>query len=278
MVSDTFGAVRRALKSPFDEVDGLLAAFRGVEGFAPYTFVAWAEPPGSDRRAGELVRAFRYEAWACISHVVVHGPPRAAWHRGVAKGLMQAGYERRLRFNDQTDFRRSLTTARSRVAELAFLRALGENGNPERWPTRKPVPYRERRTAPRHWASVMATVRSSGIHWTDACIGFKRCAPVVIGRGPTGFELCVSVLTMHAEPLLRVSVGLFHPTNRRAQVPAPLLRLLRRELREAGYEFMAVKSTGRATGHLHAHRDTSSAGAAVTECLRIFDRLTRLRW
>ena len=73
MISGTFGAARRAIKSPFDELDDLLTAFRGV---------------------------------------------------------VQAGYGRRLRFDDETDFRRSLTTARSRVAELAFLRALGENGSP----------------------------------------------------------------------------------------------------------------------------------------------------
>ena len=170
----------RRRREPFDLVDDVVDAFRSVEGFEPYTFAVWCGPPEVWELVTGTVCSFRFEAWACIAHVEVHGPPRSAWHRRVAAGLRRAGYETWHRFDDETAFRRMLPTARSRNAELRFLEDLVAQGDETQWPKRRIIPYRERKTPPKEWLAPIAAIRNSAVAWTDACIGFTRRQDVVM--------------------------------------------------------------------------------------------------
>jgi hypothetical protein len=274
--------MKRTQKDPFTRIDALMAAFRDVEGFSPNTFVAWAEPEAIARDGdaahpgGAIVRSFRYEAWGCMAHVTMHGSPRSRWHRRVAKLLMAAGYERWLSFDDETDFRRALTNARARSAELAFLRALGESGDPARWPLRALVPRRDVRVAPNSWTRTIEAVRSSGIAWTDASIGFTRSSPLSTKSGPSELQLRVSALVLpRPSRTIQVSVGLFDPKRNSAEVPAPLMLSLHRALRRGGYRFSRMMGPGgvRVAGRLAAERTMSNATAVARECEQIFERL-----
>jgi hypothetical protein len=265
-------------RDPFDLVDDTVAAFRNVSGFQPYTFVVWVAPPDADERREKLICSFRYEGWACITHVEVHGPPRSAWHRRVAAGLRRAGYETWLRFDDETSFRRLLPNARSRKAELAFLEALVESGDQTQWPKRKPIPYREGENRSHPWALVINTIRESAMVWTDACIGFSRRAPLVIAGRATGFHVTVSMLAMYDDWCFRVCVDFHHLAGPRTRLPTPLRRLLRRELAKGGYRFLVVKrGHERVRNRICAERNENNAMSAAAECLEIFEHITTLQ-
>jgi len=254
-----------------------MSAFRRADGFRPYTFVVWAEPPEAWKAKNWVTCSFRFEAWACWTHIEVQGTPRSAWHRRVSAGLVRAGYECWLRFDDSTAFRRLLPNSRSRESEIAFLETLVAHGDETQWPKRRIIPYRERKTPPKEWLAPIAAIRNSAVAWTDACIGFTRRTPLVIAGTPTGFDVVVSVLAMHDDWSFRVSVRFFDPGNRDSLLPTPLRRRLRRELTTSGYEFRTFKrGKKRLHGQLNAERKEKSARRAAVECSRIFERIGSL--
>jgi len=256
----------------FALVDRLAAPFRGVEGFAPYTFVFYAYSPsvldGSWERPG-ITRSFRYDPEGPSSWIRVHGNPRIAWHRRVVGALERAGYTRTLSFKDETVCQRWLRTRRQCLAELRFLAGIAEGGPPS---------VSRRQTRPRSRApqsptlfELLEAARAAPIPWNECALGFAHRERL---RGELqGLSLLVGALGFQDQDGQRLEnyVSIFDPSSRNRAIPTDLQRRARRELRAAGYRL------GKGTGSVFGTREASTARNAVGECKRVLSRLNRSR-
>ncbi len=256
----------------FALVDRLAAAFRGVEGFAPYAFVVCAYSPsvleGSWERPG-ITRSFRYDPEGPSSWIRVHGNPRIAWHRRVVGALERAGYTRTLRFKEETVCQRWLGTRRECLAELGFLAGVAEDG-PALAPRKQTRP---RSRAPRSPTlfEVLEAARAAPIPWNECALGFAHRDRL---RGDLrGVSLLVGALGFEDQDGQRLDnfVSIFDPSSRDRAIPIGVQRRARRELRAAGYRL------GKKAGSLFGTKEASTARNAVGECKRVLSRLTRSR-
>lgn len=254
----------------FALVDRLTAAFRGVKGFAPYTFVFYAYSPsvlaGSWQLPG-ITRSFRYDPEGPSSWIRVHGNPRTAWHRRVVGALERAGYSSG-RLKDETVCQQWLRSTRQCLAELRFLAGIAEDGPPSvsRGRTRRPS------RAPRSLTllDALGAARIAPIPWNECILGFQHRKALA---GPLkGSFLLVGALGFHDHDrqwFLNFA-DVFHPSARDRAIPAGLQRCVRRELRAAGYRL------GKGTGSLFGTKEASTARNAVSECKRLLSRLNEV--
>jgi hypothetical protein len=261
-------------RSPFEETDALVRAFARYPRFIPNTFVAFAEPKraseADDYAPGTLMRSFRYELGGCQSHVMATGSPQSSWRRAIGEHLVRAGYERWLTGRDDEDFVRWLPSVRHQVAELRFLRHLGETGAIQQG-ARSPRRHLEKRksVAPvlSRFLAAIERARHCGVAWTDCSMGFVRTRP----RG--------------ARPSLRIGAIVYGP--RRIGVYANLVSAslvggsgapsfsddlcdhARTLLRDSGFNECGEPRRGQ----LHYQHEEERASVAARLCAATFDAL-----
>jgi len=248
----------------FALVDRLAAAFRGVEGFAPYTFVFYAYSPsivdGSWDRPG-ITRSLRYDPEGPSSWIRVHGTPRIAWHRRVVGGLERAGYTRTLRLKNETVCQRWLPTRRECLAELQVVAEIADEGPPS-LARMQTAPWSRGAGAPRSptLLEALEAARSAPIPWGECALGFARRERL---HGELqGLSLLVGVVGFQDRDGQRFEnyVSVFAPSSSKRAI-AGIERSARRELREAGYRL------GR--GPLFGTKQASTARGAVGECKKV---------
>jgi hypothetical protein len=261
-------------------INQTIAAFSALEGFEPYTFAADADPPSVLRGAKNwegISRSFRYEADGISSHVRVHGDRRTTSHRSAVSALVKAGYEA-FRLQDETWCRRSLAGARQVVAELAFLRGLGVDATPSRWPHRATTmrPVRPRQPTQQELAKTIEVVRSAGINWNDFCVGYSRRGSLNI-QGvdvPLTVLVCGIALTANTSGVL-LYVNVFDPSKTKRPLPLALVRRLNGALKAAGYERTMFRTrAGLVRDHVTGTKTILGARAAARACARIHSLLT----
>lgn len=252
----------------FRIVDHMATAFDSVTGFEPSSLMTSASPQSTLEgrvERGYVARSFHYYPHGSFLSVQVHGMPRSAWVRRIAKNLTTAGYERTWRLKDETGFRRWVSGQRARARELRFLRELGETGSLRRWPRRTITsqPIRPRQPTLRDWVLVLDAVRMAGVAWDVCAIGYSRREETA-HAGSGRATLDVSAVAFHCWPSdLSVAVCVYVqellPTVRRCVCQA---------LRRAGYKTRLAK------GQIWGTKPTQSAVHAARESERIFRCLT----
>ncbi len=264
-----------AASPPFTIVSQMARAFRGMTGFECCSIMVAAEPPKKKAVAngglGALERSLHLYPNESFALVQVWSPSHSAWRRGVEENFARAGYERTWNMEDEAGFRRWLHGARQRSRELRFLKDLGADATPSRWPrrvaTRAPIVAHRRR--PRGMAAALGALRSSGIRWNVCAVGYFRRAEL------PRRDSHPLMLAVHAVAFGRVPTGLSKGVNVSVSVEAlesqefpPIIeRILSPILRQAGYTCEVVK------GRFTAVKRTRHPDSAARECRRIFDDL-----
>jgi hypothetical protein len=277
---------RKPSTRPFDNVERCLAAFTRAEGFKLYTStwhlyrISDCEPPGLSYSFLESIYDGRRAA------VTVHGSTRTQWHRHMVNRLKKAGYQVRHRSAHETECHRWLLGERAAMRELAFLRAIGTEGAASRWPVRKVigVPVRkDRRGARGGGVTSGAKVRTANIGWNERVVAFERrgeARRLRQGDLQVGVLLVVMALEGPFEPpSLTIDVQLYPIGDRHKALPAKILRSGLRDLRALGYRtrnaVVRADVADQPAGFVFVSKEVPSVGAALGECTRIFDRLTR---
>lgn len=265
-------------RAPFRVIDEMREAFRGMTGFERSGFMTSIEPKSTlERRTEheELTRSFHCHAEGSFSLIKVHGAPQSAWVRRLAIRLKNAGYESKWKLEDETGLRRWLLGSHQRLTELRFLRELGETGSLDRWPERavtlQPAP--QHRRGARDWTSAIEAARSAGIAWSVCATAFSHrtelsrvdYSPLTLDISAVAFRSLLSGLSVS------VCVRLFDSSDAPRSVVPAFERLLRRELRRAGYQ---ARRTG--SPEIFTTKPTRDTAAAARECVRTLDRLAAL--
>lgn len=250
---------------PFEAVDRMFAAFAGVEGFLPYTFVADA----ITRRRGRVQRSFRYETEGACA--IVETSRTTPGTRRIGRGLCSAGYERWFTSGDDSFYRRWLSGQRHYKAELRFLRELGDRAAIDLWPTRAPTRKRPLRSDARCFIAAIEAARDAAIDWTGCCVGFRRNARMLGGAHPSQLTLFALAWGDARGVYVSVNVRALAAPN----VSTEITKDLRRELRSYGLSVSPPHSDYPEL--ITGHKWVRGAGVAAIESARLFDRMVRAR-
>ncbi len=248
-------------------VERMAVAFDGATGFELSSFMV------SSRSSGQcLTRSFHCYSYGSFTLIQVHGSPRTAWARDIERRLVKAGYERAWRLGDELGLRRWISGRHARIAELDFLRLIGETGSPQLWPARSKTlqPVRPRKRPRSEWETVLDAARQARVRWDACAIGYSRRA-VMTPVATTRTTLEVSAVAFNRLPSdlsIIVSAQLSDPAQ---ELPPAIRRSCRELLRRKGYRVDLRKS------QVWGTRPTRSAACAAREGARVFTELQELR-
>jgi hypothetical protein len=262
----------------FRLIDRVLSAFRGVEGFEPYTFVGDVYPTSLVKgewsaaawRQPGITRSIRYDPEGPSSWIRVHGSPRTAWHRRAVRDLERAGYTTKHRFKDETVCQRWLRGKREFVAELRFLERFAPDGSEPpstTTPRRRTRPHTRTPRSPT-LLEALESARGAAIEWDEWFIGVLRRSSAPDHGTRTGSGMIVSALGCEStdERWIETCVSVFGTPDQDRPMPIGLRRALLRELRAAGYRVNTRAG-------LFGMKRVATANGAVRECTHIFSRL-----